>query len=85
MEAMARGPCSAKDISTEVGIGEKEVFEHLSHIQKSLHGENLSLHMVPARCRSCGFEFQKRQRFSKPGRCPICRNSFIEEPRFEIS
>lgn len=84
LDTLAQGPCSSKDISAAVGIGEKEVYDHLQHIHKSLHREGVVLHVIPARCRTCGFEFQKRERFSKPGRCPLCRNSFIEEPLFEI-
>jgi hypothetical protein len=40
--------------------------------------------MEPARCRSCGFVFHKRERFSKPGHCPACRRSFIDELCFMI-
>lgn len=81
---VSSGPCSAKDISSQVGIGEKEVIDHLQHIHRSLHSDKVKLSIVPATCRSCGFEFQKRERFSKPGRCPLCHNTYIEEPLFEI-
>jgi predicted Zn-ribbon and HTH transcriptional regulator len=40
--------------------------------------------MEPACCRACGFVFHKRERFRKPGRCPSCQHSFIEEPVFRI-
>ena len=78
------GPATSKDISSCVGIPEKEVFPHLEHIRKSLHHGTQRLLMEPACCRSCGFVFDKRERFTKPGRCPSCRSSFIDEPLFII-
>ena len=84
IEILRNGPVSAKDISALVGIPEKDIFPHLEHIRKSLHHGPDRLLMEPARCRSCGFVFHKRERFSKPGRYPTCRRSFIDEPCFVI-
>lgn len=72
---------SAKDLSSRVGIPEKEVCEHLSHIRKSL---DKRMDITPARCRSCGFVFQKREKLKKPGKCPACREESIEAPLFSI-
>lgn len=71
-----------REISAETGIPEKEVPRHLEHIRKSLHGAEESLEIVPAACRKCGFEFVKRERLDRPGRCPVCRGESISEPRF---
>jgi predicted Zn-ribbon and HTH transcriptional regulator len=76
---------SAREISEEAGVSEKEVCGHLEHIRKSLSqstGPRLSV--TPARCRKCGFVFRKRQRLQRPGRCPVCRGEQIEDPLFEI-
>ena len=78
------GPASAKDISKQVGIPEKDVFSHLQHIRKSLQHGKQHLLIEPARCRSCDFVFHKRERFTKPGRCPACQGHFIDEPFFVI-
>ena len=67
IENLRNGPVSAKDISALVGIPEKDIFPHLEHIRKSLHHGPKRLLMEPTRCRSCGFVFHKRERFSKPG------------------
>lgn len=72
---------SAREISGAVGIPEKDVYQHLEHIRKSLKKR---LTVIPAQCANCGFIFRKRERLSKPGRCPVCREGKIEEPLFSI-
>ena len=84
IELLLEGPVTTRDISSYASIPEKEVFPHLEHIRKSLHHGKQRLSIEPAACRSCGFVFDKRERFSKPGRCPSCRGSFIDEPLFMI-
>jgi len=72
---------SAKDISSEVGISEREAYEHLEHIHRTTHKYFL---ITPPACRKCGFVFRKRERLKKPGRCPVCRSELIQEPVFSI-
>jgi len=74
---------TARDISRIVGIREKEVYEHLPHVAKSL-GNKVSLICEPARCLDCGFVFKKRQRFTTPGKCPVCRSEAIVPPVYGI-
>ena len=76
---------TAKDISAEVRIPEKEVYEHLEHIHKSLNKTGQQLHIKPAECLKCGFVFTKRDRLKTPGRCPICHEEHIQEPLFSIT
>ncbi len=59
-----------------------EVEEDLRHLQRSLQHQGKRLHLEPARCRHCGFRFRGKLR--KPGRCPKCRRTWIEEPRIWI-
>ncbi|MEW6109357.1 MAG: transcriptional regulator [Nitrospirota bacterium] len=73
---------SARDISSSVGISEKEVYEHLDHIQKTLSKKELHLAVIPAECIKCGFVFRKREKLKKPGKCPVCRGEQIQEPLF---
>ncbi|APG26786.1 transcriptional regulator [Syntrophotalea acetylenivorans] len=75
---------SAKDLSMEIGMPEKQVYDHLEHIRRSFKKQGKSLRIEPARCKKCGFIFEKRQRFHKPGKCPACRGQAIEEPRFSL-
>jgi predicted Zn-ribbon and HTH transcriptional regulator len=73
---------SVKDISFYVMIPLKDVSEHLEHIQKNKR--DYPLHITPARCNKCNFVFKKRDRLTKPGKCPICRGRSIDEPLFSI-
>lgn len=75
---------SARDISINVGVREREVYDHLSHIQRSLGRKGSGLVVTPAECRKCGFVFRKRERLRKPGRCPVCRGQSIDEPLFSV-
>jgi predicted Zn-ribbon and HTH transcriptional regulator len=72
---------SAREISAGVGASEKEVYDHLAHIQKS---REQILQITPAECRKCGFLFRKRERLRKPGRCPVCRGESIKDPFFSL-
>jgi len=83
-EALKGNALSAKELSGALRVSEKEVYEHLSHIQKTVHKSDYALIITPAECRKCGFVFEKREKLKKPGRCPLCRSESIEEPLFEI-
>lgn len=76
---------SAKEVSAQVRVSEKEVYAHLEHIQRTISNRGLTLAIVPPECRKCGFIFRKREKFKKPGRCPVCRCETIQEPLFSIS
>ncbi len=75
---------SAKEISASVRIPEKEVYTHLDHIHKTMSKRTRHLVVTPAECLKCGFVFKKRERLTKPGRCPVCHGELIEEPLFSI-
>lgn len=75
---------SAKEISGLASIPEKEVYEHLEHIQRTVSTKDAHLVITPAECAKCGFVFKKREKLKKPGRCPVCRNEQIHEPLFLI-
>lgn len=77
-------PLSAREISVQAHITEKDVCSHLEHIRHSLHAGGSHLEVTPAECRSCGFVFTKRDRLATPGKCPICRCETIFEPLFAI-
>ena len=77
-------PVSGRDISQILKIPEKDVYDHLEHIRKTLNKEMKHLSVIPAECESCGFVFKKRGRLAKPGKCPICHDSRIFPPIFSI-
>ncbi len=76
---------SSREISARVHIAEKEVLDHLAHISKASLPNGRRLRMEPPLCMKCGFSFRKRERLTRPGRCPVCRNSQISEPLYSIS
>jgi len=84
MDILAGEILSAKEISGHVRIPEKEVYEHLEHIRKTINKREQNLTVTPAECIKCGFLFKKRERLKKPGKCPLCRSELIQEPFFSI-
>jgi transcriptional regulator len=76
---------TAKDLSAAVGIREKDVAEHLQHLERSLKPEGLRLQVEPAECLACGFVFRERTRLTRPGACPRCRSTRIDPPAFRIA
>ncbi len=84
VELLSEGQMDARELSREVGIREKEVGDHLAHIARSLAVKGNKLRIQPARCLSCGYAFKDRQRFTRPGRCPRCKNSHLQSPSFYI-
>jgi hypothetical protein len=75
---------TAREVSGAVKISEKAVYEHLQHIQKTVSRRGLRLIITPSECKKCGFVFEKREKLTKPGKCPECRNEAIAEPVFSI-
>ena len=57
--------------------------DDLRHLIKSLRHSEYRLRITPAHCRKCGFTFQK-EKLHKPGKCPHCHETWIQEPLLEI-
>ncbi len=75
---------TSRELADALDIPEREVEAHLPHIVRSLARTSDVFLIEPSSCGSCGFEFQTRTRFTRPGRCPRCRGEDISPPRFEI-
>lgn len=73
-------PASVGMLSAEIGLPEKQIQEHLESLRKQV-----KLVITPARCGKCGFEFRERRRTRKPGKCPKCRSTYIDEPLYSIA
>lgn len=85
IELLTEGEMDARELSREVSIREKEVYDHLTHIARSLLAKGKNLEISPAQCLSCGYVFTKRQRFTRPGRCPRCKKTHLQSPSYFIS
>jgi predicted Zn-ribbon and HTH transcriptional regulator len=81
---LLQGLRSARDLSAAVGIPEREVCNHLEHIQRSIALSGRHLVILPAECKKCGFVFAKREKLKRPGKCPLCKGESIHEPLFSI-
>jgi predicted Zn-ribbon and HTH transcriptional regulator len=82
---LSEGTYSARDLSQALGIPEKDVYDHLSHISRSVVPNRQRLLIVPSRCLSCAYVFENRRRYTRPSRCPKCRSERIEEPTYRIT
>jgi hypothetical protein len=85
MEELEQGPLSAHELSGLVGIPEKEVAGHLEHIRQSLHRTGRRFIVQPAECARCGFVFDKRERLTRPSRCPLCKSESLHAPLFSLA
>jgi predicted Zn-ribbon and HTH transcriptional regulator len=78
-------PLSARRIAEIVGMSERQVEDHLSHIVKSVaQDRTLKFVLDPPACKDCEFVFRNRERLTRPSRCPQCRSEAITEPRYSI-
>jgi len=84
IELLSEGQMDAGELSRALSIREKEVYEHLAHIARSLEVKGKALLIQPSRCLSCGYVFKDRKRFTRPGRCPRCRRSHLQNPFYYI-
>jgi predicted Zn-ribbon and HTH transcriptional regulator len=73
-----------RDLAAALDIREAEAADHLRHAARSLKAQGRELKSSPAYCRQCEFEFRKRGRFTRPGRCPQCRGGRIQGAVYHI-
>lgn len=82
--ALDAGPATLRGLSQAAGLSEREVLSHLLHLQKSLRSQGRRLEITPSTCLDCGFTFQKRDRLTRPGKCPVCRSTRLSDPLFAL-
>lgn len=85
IEFLSNQEMGGRELSQSVGIREKEVYEHLSHIARSVNARRKKLIIIPSRCLECGYIFEDRKRFSPPSRCPRCKSEHIQDPTYRVS
>jgi predicted Zn-ribbon and HTH transcriptional regulator len=79
MALLSTGEWTTRDISQAIHIPEKEVYNHLEHVMRSLRGH---LGIKPPECLACGFTFTKRKTVRSPSRCPLCKSEHIKDPLY---
>ena len=75
---------NARELSQTLGIREKEVYDHLPHVARSVAAQRKKLITLPFRCLACAYVFEERKRFTPPGRCPNCKKTHLERPTYRI-
>ncbi len=84
IELLQQRSVVVREISQELGIMEKEVFDHLEHIRFSVKASGQKLNIAPAVCLDCNYSFKDRKRVKHPGRCPKCKSTHIQKPEYSI-
>ena len=85
IDLLAEQEMTARDLSQALSIMEKEVYSHLEHIDRSLARQRKKLMVKPFECLSCGFRFDARKKWRKPGRCPVCKKGYIGPAGYRIN
>lgn len=81
---LSAGTCGVRELSQELHQSEKEIYDHLQHIDRTLSTGGKRLVIEPPVCLACGFVFEKRTRPQPPGHCPQCKKTRIRRPRYAI-
>lgn len=80
---LQNNPLGITDIARHMGVPPKEIEDDIEHLMKTLKHSGYRLLITPAKCKKCGFTFHK-DKFHRPGKCPQCHGTWINEPLFEI-
>ena len=83
VELISEDSFTLQELSVEIHQPVKEVLHHLKHVQKSIRPP-LRFIMEPAKCLKCGFVFKDRRKLSPPSKCPKCKDSHIQDPRYGV-
>jgi predicted Zn-ribbon and HTH transcriptional regulator len=85
MDLLAGIPRSSYELAALLGMPEREVEDHLRHIERSLARDRTRRFVLePSMCQGCHYVFRERTRLTRPSRCPRCRHEAISAPRFMI-
>lgn len=80
---LLRRPMSIAEIARLQERPPVEIEQDVKHLLRSLKRSRYRATIIPARCRKCGFGF-RADKLRKPGKCPRCRATWIEEPLLEL-
>lgn len=76
---------SSRQLAQLLGISERQVEDHLTHVVKTLARDRMRRFVLdPSVCQDCGFIFRDRTRLTRPSRCPLCHGESITSPQYGI-
>jgi predicted Zn-ribbon and HTH transcriptional regulator len=84
LELLREAELTAREISQQAQVAEREVAEHLRHLEYTVAQAGERLLTLAPHCVKCGFVFEQRERHSRPSRCPHCKSERISPPRFSV-
>jgi transcriptional regulator len=85
MELITGTRLSSHQLAQLLGIAERQVEDHLTHVLKTLARDRSRRFILePSTCQHCGFVFRNRTRLTRPSRCPLCHGEGITAPRYGI-
>ena len=84
IEFLRNNPMRVAEIAKLCGVPLKEAEDDLKHLMRTLKRSVYRIHVYPAACRKCDFVFSA-EKLTKPGKCPRCRGTWIEDPLVEIT
>ena len=64
IELLESDQLSARELALRLGIKEKDIYNHLEHIAKTVAAKGKVVSIKPSRCLDCNFLFKNRKRFS---------------------
>jgi predicted Zn-ribbon and HTH transcriptional regulator len=82
-EILSHEPRSVSSLARELGLKRTALEDDLQHMLRSAAARGDAIEILPARCKACRFEFGP-DRLAKPGRCPSCKASRIQEAMIAI-
>ena len=84
IEVLKKDNVSALELSQLIGIREREVYDHLDHIKRTISSKKENFIVTPSSCLKCGYKFAQRARLTKPSRCPLCKGTRLTRPTYRI-
>ncbi len=85
IELITGSRLSSHQLAQLLGIPERQVEDHLTHVVKTLARDRSRRFVLdPSVCQDCGFVFRDRTRLTRPSRCPLCHSEGITAPRYGI-
>lgn len=84
VEVLGKDKKTVKQLADLFRVEPKFILEDLKHISISLKNVHKKLKEQFPLCNICGYEFRKREKLSRPSKCPKCRSEDITEPVFWI-
>ena len=76
-------PRSVSSLARDLGLKRADVNDDLRHAIRTARAGGRRVTVIPASCRSCGFEFGE-DKLTKPGKCPACRATRLYEAQIRI-